>query len=200
MKGRGDHVTHDSKAPPFGNAVRDVRLACLALSLMTCLALAFFVAPASATFLHANQPTHEFGPDGTDNFTKENSFYAHTLNSVAIDSDRHRLYVMSFKDPGNQGRVWPGAPHGIYGYDISDPNNPEPLGGDFPLAIPQQPNADSWLAVDQNDGTLYMLEKTEVCFCEPGGTLVSWDLEGKPRPGFPVHIARQGPMAVDLSG
>jgi phosphodiesterase/alkaline phosphatase D-like protein len=193
-------VTHEPKAPSFGSAVRDARLACLILSLTTCLALAFFVAPASATYLHANQPTHEFGPDGTDNFTKENSFYARTINSIAIDSQHHRLYVMSHRDPGSNGAIWPGAPHGLYGFDISDPNNPTPLGGDFPLAIPQQPSGYSWLTVDPGDGTIYMVEKAEQCFCDPGGTLYSWDLEGKPRPGFPVHIGKQGPMAVDLSG
>ena len=80
------HVTHESKAPSFGSAIRDARLACLILSLITCLALAFFVAPASATYLHANQPTHEFGPDGTDNFSNENSFYCEHA-----EQDRDRL-------------------------------------------------------------------------------------------------------------
>jgi hypothetical protein len=193
-------VKHDSKAPSVGSAVRDVRLACLVFSLMTCLALAFAASPASATYLHANQPTHEFGPDGTDNFSNENSFYSNTLNAIAIDSNHHRLYVMSHKDPGNQGRVFPGAAHGLYGFDISDPDNPKPLGGDFPLAIPQRQDNYSWLTVDPDDGTIYMLEKSEVCFCESGGTLYSWNMDGKPNSGFPLHIDKQGPMAVDLSG
>ncbi len=209
------HVTHDSKAPAFDSVVPDgsgtsafrrrrlsrhVRLAFLILPLVTCLALAFTASPASATYLYSNLPSSEFGPDGTDNFSNENSFYGNTINAITIDPQRHRLYVIHYKDPGNQGTVFPGAVHGLYGFDISNPGEPKPLGGDFPLAIPQEQNAHSWLAVNPDDGSLYMIEKAEECFCEPGGTLYSWNPEGKPRPGFPTHIDKQGPFAVDPSG
>ena len=192
-------MNHDSKAPALGRAHRN--LACLLiLSLVGCLALAIFASPASATSLYSNLPSYEFGPDGTDNFSNENSFYGNTIHSIAIDPQRHRLYVLHYKDPGNQGRVFPGVVHGLYGFDISNPSEPKPLGGEFPLAIPQEQYGYSWLAVDPNDGSIYMIEKAEECFCEPGGTLYSWDPEGKPRPGYPTHIAKSGPFTVDPSG
>jgi hypothetical protein len=168
-------------------------LGALALAL---LAWAIGASPASATFLHTDNPSIVFGPDGTDDITPENSFYSGTIRDLAVDSQRQRLYVLHNVDP----EVGPGAGRGIYGYDISDPQNPEPLGGNFPLPISEQRQGYVQIAIDEDDGSIYLLERAEECFCEPGGDLYSWDAEGKPRPGYPTHIDKFGPLAVDPSG
>jgi hypothetical protein len=166
------------------------------------LGLGALAAPASATYLHANDTQIAFGPDGTNDITGENSFYGQTIADIAVDSVRHRLYVAHERDPADfDNRIpYPGAPRGLYAYDISDPSHPQPLGGKFPVAIPEQAKEFDELAVDPDDGSIYMLERAEICFCEPGGTLYSWDPEGKPRPGYPTHIDKYGPLAIDPEG
>jgi hypothetical protein len=168
---------------------------------LVCLGAAILASQASATYLHSERPAHAFGPDGTSNFSDQNSFYDNNITDMAIDAQRRRLYVLQYQNPenGGQGTFYPGAQRGIYGYDISDASHPKPLGGRFPLAITEGQGAVN-LAVDESDGSIYMVEKAEECFCETGGTLLSWNVEGKLRAGYPVHIERWGPMEFDSEG
>jgi hypothetical protein len=164
------------------------------------LALAIAAAPASATYLHDNRPSVTFGPDGTNNITNENSFYRNNIPDIAVDSKRQRLYVVHKENPNDQGRNFPGARRGIYAYDISDPSNPKPIGGNFPLSITENRQGYEQIAVNEEDGTIYMVERAEECFCEPGSLLFAWNVEGRPLPGYPTRITRFGPLAVDPAG
>lgn len=177
------------------------RLATVASVLaLVAMALAIAASPASATYLHEPRTSVAFGPDGTNNVTNENSFYRNTIADMAIDSKRQRLYVVHDENPNDQGRNFPGARRGVFAYDISDPSHPKPLGGNFPLAIAEQRNGYDELAVDESTGDIYMLERAEECYCEPGGELYSWNWEGKGRSGYPTHIDRFGPLAIDPAG
>lgn len=201
---RAGHAVERLRVDRAGTAPSGRRLRLLA-AIFACAALAAVVlAPsASATYLHQGTSSTAFGPDGTNNITVENSFYSAAVGPIAVDSKRHRLYVVHFANPYNtgcDGCPYPGVPRGLYGFDISDPSNPKPLGGNFPLAIQEKRSGADKLVVDEEDGNIYMLERAEECYCEPGGTLYAWNSEGKALPGYPTHVNRYGPMALDTSG
>lgn len=172
----------------------------LGLLALISLALAIVASPASATYLHNNRPSVAFGPDGTNNITNENSFYQQTIPDMAVDSKRQRLYVVHDQNPNNQGSNYPGARRGIYAYDISDPSNPKPIGGNFPLSISEERQGYDQIAVNESTGDIYMIERSEECYCEPGSNLYVWNVEGKPLPGYPTHLTRFGPLAIDPAG
>lgn len=164
----------------------------LGVALLAAIAFSFAAAPASAVYLHENEPSRTLGPDGTEAIGPENNFGFHSTNDMAIDQKRHRLYLLHYRNT-------PGAQRGIYGYDISNPAAPTPLGGKFPL--PVSGGEESEIAVDDEEGFIYYLEqRPHEINREDGGNLYSWDEEGNARPGFPAVVDKWGPMAVDPLG
>ena len=133
---------------------------------------------ASAAYFHPSEQV-SFGPDGTA-ATESNTFGQ--TDKLSIDQADDRLYVLRL---GEEGR-------GIYAYDISSPGVYTPVGGGFPIALPQ-PVGEAFLTVDESEGNIY--------YTETGNKrLLSWDSSGNPRPGFPMTLDRAGDIAVDPLG
>ncbi len=168
-------------------------IATLALCLMVGI-LTLGAGSASAAYLHAGAPSEEFGPDGTSS-----SFFGIYASSLAIDQANQKLYLL------DEEEAIRGEPLHIYGFDLSNSN--APLGGNFPLRVPNGGgnNVTREVVVDNsngpNAGNIYYLAIAERG--NGNSQLYGFKSNGQALGGeFPVEIpARQCfGVAVDSEG
>jgi hypothetical protein len=92
--------------------------------------------PASAAYMHSNAVSATFGPDGTPA-----THFGYGASVLAIDQAGGHLYALDRTAQGQE-------PITLYGYGLAAPHTP--LGGNFPIFLPQggDGNAPRNVAVD----------------------------------------------------
>lgn len=169
------------------------RPAATALAVLALLAsvLCAGASPASAAYLHSDAVTSTFGPDGT-----ASTHFGYGASVLAIDQAGQHLYALDRTAQGQE-------PITLYGYGLAAPHTP--LGGKFPLFLPQggDGNAPRNIGVDNtalpSAGNFYYTEVNQ-----GAGVLHGFDSTGESLHGeFPLEIP--DPMsacgaAVDSEG
>jgi phosphodiesterase/alkaline phosphatase D-like protein len=155
------------------------------------LVLCASASPASAAYLHSDAVSASFGPDGTPS-----THFGYGASVLAIDQGDQHLYVLDRTAQGQE-------PITLYGFGLAAPHTP--LGGNFPIFLPQgsDGNAPRSVAVDDTSlpsaGHFFYTEVNQ-----GAGVLHGFDSTGESLHGeFPLELG--DPMspcgaAVDSEG
>lgn len=149
------------------------------------LGAALFAGSASAAFLHSGSSTGHFGSDGTEG----TQFGFLQRGTLAVNQSTQKLYAVEgyVENPATERRDIR-----IYAFDLN--NSHTPLGGNFPIEIPEGQYSElaRVLAVDNSgtasSGNFYYLEKNNSYETRPS-VLWGFNAAGEPLGGeFPVEL------------